>query len=81
MRKTVPLLLAALLALPVIAGDGDFLRERKADKPKESAAKDSLEGKAPPALQVEGWQNSDGKALTWADFRGKVVVIDFWGTW
>jgi peroxiredoxin/YHS domain-containing protein len=23
----------------------------------------------------------DGKALTWASFRGKVVLVDFWATW
>ncbi len=81
MRMTVPILIAGLLALPVIAGDDDFVRERSGRDPKKDAAKDSLEGKSPPALQVQGWLNTEGKALTWADFRGKVVVIDFWGTW
>ncbi|WZO98605.1 sigma-70 family RNA polymerase sigma factor [Isosphaeraceae bacterium EP7] len=45
-------------------------------------------GKATPPLAVgtpapewaaEGW--SDGKARTLADYRGKVVVLDFWGRW
>ena len=37
-----------------------------------------LNGKAAP-----DWQLSDvnGKPLTLADFKGKVVVLDFWATW
>lgn len=56
----------------------EFPRE---GKPAERAQKDPLEGKAPPALQVADWRNTDGKPLDWALLRGKVVLIDFWGTW
>lgn len=37
-------------------------------------------GKAAPA---PGWelQNLDGKSVHSADFKGKVVVLDFWATW
>ena len=38
-----------------------------------------MEGKAPPAMQVERWINSESLKL--ADLKGKVVVIDFWATW
>jgi thiol-disulfide isomerase/thioredoxin len=34
---------------------------------------------APPALEVEGWRN--GEALTLESLKGKVVVLNFWGTW
>jgi thiol-disulfide isomerase/thioredoxin len=50
-------------------------------KPEERAEKDALEGHAPPALSVEGWVNTDGKALRLAALRGKVVLLDFWGVW
>lgn len=49
--------------------------------PAQRARKDPLEGKAPPALVVGAWQNSGGKALTLAELRGNVVLLDFWGTW
>jgi len=58
-----------------LSGD-DFEREGK-NRP----FKDALEGKAPPALAVEGWMNSGGAPLEWSSLRGKVVVLDFWGTW
>ncbi|HUE75003.1 MAG TPA: TlpA disulfide reductase family protein [Pirellulaceae bacterium] len=54
-----------------------FKRERKEG----DTAKDALEGKSPPALQVEGWINTEGKELDLASLKGKVVVLDFWGVW
>ena len=60
-------------------GDG-FKRERKGDT---AAAKDALEGKPAPSLNVDGWMNTDevmGK-VNLKQFEGKVVVIDFWGVW
>lgn len=39
-----------------------------------------LIGKQAPKLQkMKGWINS--KAIKLADLRGKVVLLDFWGTW
>jgi thiol-disulfide isomerase/thioredoxin len=68
-----------LFPLAVVAEDAkdDFKRERKEG----DTSKDALEGKSPPALQVESWLNTDGKALDLASLKGKVVVLDFWGTW
>lgn len=59
-------------------GQDDFKRERT---PGNAEAKDKLEGKTPPKLQVEGWVNTDGEAVTLESLRGKVVVLDFWGVW
>jgi thiol-disulfide isomerase/thioredoxin len=36
-------------------------------------------GKAAPELVIEEW--TDGKPRRLADYRGRVVVLDFWGTW
>ena len=78
--------IAALLALaaPLAAAVGytpastdEFGREQGKNRP----FKDALEGKAPPALAVDGWINTDGEPLSWEALRGKVVVLDFWGTW
>lgn len=88
--KVAAVLLASLsLTGSLWAGDDELQRERKNEKSTrpgmakravaQNAAKDALEGHAPPPLTVEGWINSEG--LTWADLHGKVVVIDFWGTW
>ena len=70
----------AICLAGVAATQGDT---RKDGFPREGerAKKDALEGKAPPALQVRDWLNTDGKALSLADLRGNVVLIDFWGVW
>ena len=76
MKKLANLLAFGVLLAPLgLAGGDDFARE---DKNRDK--KDPLEGKAPPALQVTGWMNTDGP-LDLASLRGKVVVLDFWGTW
>ncbi|TWT99579.1 Thiol-disulfide oxidoreductase ResA [Botrimarina colliarenosi] len=41
---------------------------------------DSLEGKPAPEIAATQWLNS-GEADALEDFRGKVVLVDFWGTW
>jgi thiol-disulfide isomerase/thioredoxin len=58
--------------------DDDFRREGSEESRK---LKDALEGKPPPALHVKGWMNIDGKSLRLDDLQGRVVLIDFWGTW
>ncbi len=65
------------LAVPALAQE-PFPRE---GKPAQRQAKDALEGKTPPALSVADWRNTDGKALSLAELRGKVVLLDFWGVW
>ncbi len=75
MKGPLPLVVLALaLASPLLAS-GDFPRE------KPNPAKAALEGKAPPELQVDGWMNTGGAPMDWASLKGKVVVLDFWGTW
>lgn len=31
-----------------------------------------------PELRARGWLNTGGRALTLADLRGKIVLLDFW---
>ncbi|HEX5102477.1 MAG TPA: TlpA disulfide reductase family protein, partial [Pirellulaceae bacterium] len=78
-RYWITALSLVLIPLAVVAEDAkdDFKRERKEG----DTSKDSLEGKSPPALQVENWLNTDGKEIDLAGLKGKVVVLDFWGTW
>lgn len=72
-----------LWAFPLILAVGatvpdDFKRERSG---RNDAAKDVLEGKAPPALTPGAWFNDGGKKLDWESLKGKVVVLDFWAHW
>lgn len=46
---------------------------------KADATRAELVGKKAAALNVETWVN--GKALTDADLKGKVVLLDFWAVW
>ncbi len=42
-------------------------------------ARGELIGQAAPRFPKTQWLNSD--PLTWADLRGKVVILDFWAEW
>ena len=70
------LLLVSLCAF--LYAQDDFKRE---GNPDQRAKKDPLENKPPPALQVEGWMNAGEEGLDLSALRGKVVLLDFWGTW
>ncbi len=62
---------AALLTIPALAED--FKREQ------DLSAK---EGQPAPALVADQWLNTpDGEPIDLKSLIGKVVVIDFWGTW
>jgi hypothetical protein len=74
----VAMCLAGVVATQGNTPKDDFPRE---GEPSQRVKKDALEGKAPPALEVRDWLNTDGKALSLADLRGNVVLIDFWGVW
>jgi hypothetical protein len=40
---------------------------------------DAIQGKPAPDLEIKEWFN--GKPLKLKDLRGKVIMLDFWGTW
>ncbi len=41
----------------------------------------SLGGKEPPELDGAHWLNTDKPRMSWPDFRGKYVLLQFWTTW
>ena len=45
------------------------------------AAKDALEDQPPPALTVKDWINAGENGVDLTKLDGKVVLVDFWGTW
>jgi hypothetical protein len=70
-----------LMAVVWTAGCGDQSRSPKGKgaggnqvHPPEALAV----GKVAPDIEGEG---IDGKPLKLSDYRGKVVVLDFWGNW
>jgi len=65
--------------------DGELLvahrtleRAYKADLASEEVRRKISSGK-PPAIDAARWLNSG--ELPWDKLRGKVVLLDFWGTW
>ena len=75
-RWIVPTIAFALLMVAPAGWGDDFKRE-----PAGREAKDKLEGKAPPGLVVASWVNAPDKEGKLEDLKGKVVLLDFWGTW
>jgi thiol-disulfide isomerase/thioredoxin len=51
-----------------------------AEKKRQAAREAILSGRPLPELDVTSWLNTD-EPLTWDSLRGKVVLVDFWGTW
>lgn len=55
-------------------------RAQADDAERRKAAMEAVVGKPPPPFPQEAaWLN--GKPVTWAELKGKVVVVDFWATW
>ena len=48
---------------------------------KQELEQGSLVGKAAPELDGSRWLNTEKPRMTWADFRGKYVLLQFWTTW
>jgi thiol-disulfide isomerase/thioredoxin len=63
----------SVLATPAFANVGPDLL-------KGTLAKFELAG-APKALPGIGFTDADDKALSLADYKGKVVLLNFWATW
>ncbi len=71
--RLIGLLAVMGMAFPV--PQDDFKREGKGER---RAALDKMEGAKAPEWQVEEWISGE---TTLKELRGKVVLIDFWGTW
>lgn len=59
--------------------DTDTFRREGAEV--ERTRKNALEQKAPPPWQLTGWVNTAEGGHSLDDLAGKVVLVDFWGTW
>jgi hypothetical protein len=67
--------LLAMVGVALGFPQDDFKREGKGER---RASLDLMEGKKAPEWKVEEWISGE---TTLRELRGKVVLIDFWGTW
>ena len=76
-KKTVSIVVASLLGavLAVTLIYANFI-----DKPASSASQGSEIGDACYSMELE-LVDGNGETVSIEDFRGKVVVVNFWGTW
>ena len=83
--RAISLLACAILSTPAFAagqteGKRAEIRTNWLEGDADSRARfKAIQDKPARALEVQNWINSD--ALTLASLKGKVVLIDFWGTW
>lgn len=74
-----PLFSLAVTAAALLGVSPAWAAEPALESSKDRAAITALHGKPAPALALKEWLNSS--ALTLADLKGKIVVLDFWATW
>ena len=57
------------------------VRPRSASQPRTNLPMPPVEGAQPAGLQGHGWTLLDGRRSTFEDFRGQVLVLDFYATY
>ncbi|MFC0629336.1 TlpA family protein disulfide reductase [Kribbella deserti] len=81
MRRTALLVVALLLALTACDSGADANRDRQGQTGFVSGSGVvSVLSPRKPVPELTG-QTLDGKKLTLSDYRGKVVVLNVWGSW
>ncbi|HKQ97146.1 MAG TPA: TlpA disulfide reductase family protein [Candidatus Polarisedimenticolia bacterium] len=63
----------------VLAGRADEVRAERGDTP--AAAAPATAGIEPATLPSTPFTALDGRSLSTGDFKGRVVVVEFWATW
>lgn len=69
----------ALAAADLPARERTYLQHRR-EHLLGAAARGQLIGQPAPKIEVL-WSNADPAPASFADLRGKIVVVDFWATW
>lgn len=63
---------------PIHTIEGDYILPGGAASSDQEGLEEAFVGEQAPAFRVE---DVDGQTFNLADFRGQVVVVDFWATW
>jgi hypothetical protein len=63
----------------LLAGCGS-IDSRPASRPTQEAVEEGPIAIGKPAPEISG-EDLDGKSFKLSDYRGKVVMLDFWGNW
>src|SRR3954447_7712257 len=66
------------LAFTLLNCAGSKKEEAAQAEPEAAAARKGTTRKPAPAFSL---QDTDGKAVTLAEYKGKVVLLNFWATW
>jgi len=73
-------LVAVLVVVFVVSGSDDSVASR-GDPPTRGQMQNFLIAGARLPGPTQTWSDGDGKTITLADFRGKVVLVNFWASW
>jgi cytochrome c biogenesis protein CcmG/thiol:disulfide interchange protein DsbE len=88
MKRTISILVFVICLLVIVVwadrrwpAGGMETRAQSVNTPVGTASSDSDSGLSDAALQNLPLPDPSGKNVTLADYKGKVVLVDFWATW
>ncbi|MGO9641145.1 MAG: TlpA disulfide reductase family protein [Candidatus Acidiferrales bacterium] len=88
MKRTISILVFVICLLVIVVwadrkwpAGGMEIRNQVATNSGGASSSDSDSGLSDAALQTLPIPDVDGKNVTLSDYKGKVVLVDFWATW
>ena len=88
MKRTISILVFVICLLVIVVwadrkwpAGGMEIRNQGASNPAGASSSDSDSGLSDAALQTLPIPDLEGKNVTLSDYKGKVVLVDFWATW